>query len=58
MVMCGNKENKVVVRATDADVNPFTGPFTFLLGSDDKDLAKRWKLQPSYGQHLSLTKCH
>ncbi|TNN43108.1 Cadherin-like protein 26 [Liparis tanakae] len=49
MVLCGNKENKVMVRATDKDADPFTGPFTFLLGSDDKELAERWKIQPSFG---------
>lgn len=47
--MCGNKDNKVMVPANDTDVHPFSGPFSFALGRDDKTLAERWKLDPAVG---------
>ncbi|XP_034393783.1 cadherin-like protein 26 [Cyclopterus lumpus] len=54
LVLCGNKASEVMVQASDADANPFSGPFTFGLGSDEKDLAERWKLDPSYGDEGGL----
>ncbi|XP_068454390.1 cadherin-like protein 26 [Clinocottus analis] len=54
LVLCGNKANKVMVVAADADAQPFSGPFTFSLGSDEKALAERWKLDPSFGEEGGL----
>lgn len=45
--MCGNKVNKVIVVAEDADTDPFSGPFGFSL--EDEKLKQRWKLDPSFG---------
>lgn len=50
VVMCGNKENKVMVQAKDADKPPFSGPFTFSLEGNDKTLEEKWKIDPAYGQ--------
>lgn len=49
VIMCGNKDNKVMVLAKDADISPFGGPFFFSLGGDDKTLGQRWKLEPAFG---------
>ncbi|KAF4077901.1 hypothetical protein AMELA_G00193280 [Ameiurus melas] len=48
-VMCGNKADRVRVKAEDADVFPYSGPFTFTLGKEDQDLMRLWKLDPSSG---------
>ncbi|KAF4077904.1 hypothetical protein AMELA_G00193310 [Ameiurus melas] len=53
-VMCGNKADRVRVKAEDADVFPYSGPFTFTLGKDDQDLKRLWKLDPSSGYETSL----
>lgn len=50
VVMCGNKENKVMVKAKDNDQAPFGGPFAFSLGGDDETLEDTWQLEPAYGQ--------
>ena len=49
VIMCGNKGNMVMVSANDTDADPFSGPFAFSLGSDDKTLTQRWKLDPAFG---------
>nr|XP_040048446.1 cadherin-like protein 26 isoform X1 [Gasterosteus aculeatus aculeatus] len=54
VIMCGNHVNKVMVPARDPDANPFSGPFTFSFGSDDKALMERWKLDPSVGYEGGL----
>lgn len=54
VVMCGNKENKVMVQAKDGDDPPFSGPFTFSLGGDDKTLEDKWKLDPAHGEECGI----
>ncbi|XP_060913770.1 cadherin-like protein 26 [Labrus mixtus] len=54
VVMCGNKVSKVMVQANDSDAAPYSGPFTFSLGGDDKDLAQRWKFDPATGEEGGL----
>ncbi|XP_042347619.1 cadherin-like protein 26 [Plectropomus leopardus] len=54
IILCGNKGNKVMVPATDADARPYSGPFAFSLGSDDKTLSERWKLEPAFGEECGL----
>uniref|UniRef100_UPI0037E854CB cadherin-like protein 26 n=1 Tax=Semicossyphus pulcher TaxID=241346 RepID=UPI0037E854CB len=54
VILCGNKDNKVMVQASDSDIQPFAGPFTFTLGGDDKSLAERWKLDPTTGEESGL----
>ncbi|KAF7695855.1 hypothetical protein HF521_005949 [Silurus meridionalis] len=44
LVMCGNKVDQVKVTAEDADVFPFSGPFTFTFGKEDQELMSQWKL--------------
>ncbi|KAK1898402.1 Cadherin-like protein 26 [Dissostichus eleginoides] len=53
-ILCGNKAKKVMVTATDNDAPPFSGPFAFSLGDDDKTVTQRWKLDPSYGEQAGL----
>ncbi|XP_063321080.1 cadherin-like protein 26 [Pelmatolapia mariae] len=47
-VICGNKVNRVKVRAKDLDADPYSGPFYFSLG-DDEILKQQWKIEPEYG---------
>ncbi|XP_049921086.1 cadherin-like protein 26 [Epinephelus moara] len=54
IILCGNKNNKVMVPAKDADGHPFGGPFSFQLGGDDKTLKQRWKLDPAFGDECGL----
>lgn len=48
--MCGNKANSVRVAAKDADMHPFSGPFSFSLGKSDRAVGERWKLEPTFGE--------
>lgn len=43
--MCGNKADKVKISAEDADVFPYSGPFTFTLDTDDPEIKSQWKLE-------------
>ncbi|XP_034733324.1 cadherin-like protein 26 [Etheostoma cragini] len=54
VIMCGNKDNKVMVSANDTDAIPFGAPFIFSLGGDDKTLKQRWKLDPTFGTASGL----
>lgn len=49
-VMCGNKVDRVRVIANDADVFPFSGPFTFTLSPEDQKLKSLWKLETNLGE--------
>ncbi|TTO15643.1 Cadherin-like protein 26 [Bagarius yarrelli] len=52
--LCVNKGERVDIIPTDADDFPFSGPFTFKLGTEDQELKRLWKLQPSSGDQSSL----
>ncbi|XP_018612079.2 cadherin-like protein 26 [Scleropages formosus] len=52
VVLCGNKENSVVVKANDADAHPFSKPFSFSL--QDPELQSRWKFDPDTGESATL----
>lgn len=54
VTMCGNKVNKVMVAAKDSDAHPFSGPFSFVLGDDDKTLKERWEINPAFGKYISV----
>lgn len=54
LLMCGNKANKIMVKAKDGDIHPFTGPFSFALDPKDSDLKSRWKLDPAFGEEAGL----
>ncbi|KAG9269915.1 cadherin-like protein 26 [Astyanax mexicanus] len=54
LVMCGNKADRVEVKAVDDDAPPFGGPFSFSVGSEDKDLLNMWRFDPSTGLQTSL----
>ncbi|XP_028309000.1 cadherin-like protein 26 isoform X2 [Gouania willdenowi] len=53
VIMCGNKDDKVTLSATDADEDPFSGPFFFSLDGDES-LNQKWKLGPVFGEETSL----
>ncbi|KAM4562956.1 cadherin-like protein 26 [Odontesthes bonariensis] len=53
IIMCGNRVNKVTVSVEDLDADPYSGPFTFSL-EDDETLKQLWKLDPAYGEQVSL----
>ncbi|MED6248633.1 hypothetical protein ATANTOWER_002911 [Ataeniobius toweri] len=53
IIMCVNKVDKILVRAQDADAEPYSGPFIFFLG-DDKTASKFWKVDPAYGEEVAL----
>ncbi|KAK5611937.1 hypothetical protein CRENBAI_006297 [Crenichthys baileyi] len=53
VIMCVNNVDKILVRAQDADAEPYSGPFIFFMG-DDKTASKLWKLDPAYGEEVGL----
>ncbi|XP_060794614.1 cadherin-like protein 26 isoform X2 [Neoarius graeffei] len=53
-VMCGNKAEKVRVKAGDDDAFPYSGPFTFMFGKEDQELKSLWKLDPITGSETFL----
>ncbi|RVE70671.1 hypothetical protein OJAV_G00067710 [Oryzias javanicus] len=52
LIMCGNKNNKVMIPVQDLDAEPYSGPFSFHF--DNKEDKKLWKLDPAYGQQGGL----
>ena len=54
LVLCGNKASSINVPVQDADKEPYSGPFTFSLGGNDKTLKDTWKLDPSIGEEKDL----
>ncbi|XP_058499851.1 cadherin-like protein 26 isoform X2 [Solea solea] len=54
VIMCGNKVNKVMIAAGDADDHPYSGPFIFSLRDDDGTVKRLWKLDPSVGEEGGL----
>ncbi|XP_043968538.1 cadherin-like protein 26 [Gambusia affinis] len=52
--LCSNHADKeVMVRAKDADAEPFSGPFSFSL-ANDKTVKERWKIEPEYGEEVTI----
>ncbi|XP_058266836.1 cadherin-like protein 26 isoform X2 [Hemibagrus wyckioides] len=54
-VICGNKADRVRVTAKDADVYPYSGPFTFTLGKDDQELKSLWKFEHTVSESLLIS---
>ncbi|XP_024914759.1 cadherin-like protein 26 isoform X2 [Cynoglossus semilaevis] len=54
VILCGNKEEMVMIAAQDSDVHPYSGPFTFSLRDTDGTLKQRWKIKPDVGQEGGL----
>ncbi|KAL4655280.1 cadherin-like protein 26 [Arapaima gigas] len=54
VVLCGNKEKSVEVKARDKDKQPFAAPFFFSLRGEDTQLKNRWKLDPETGESAML----
>uniref|UniRef100_A0A3B3BLV2 Cadherin domain-containing protein n=1 Tax=Oryzias melastigma TaxID=30732 RepID=A0A3B3BLV2_ORYME len=52
LIMCGNRNNKVMVSVKDLDADPYGGPFHFSLNNTED--MKKWKLDPDYGQQGGL----
>ncbi|XP_024149674.1 cadherin-like protein 26 isoform X1 [Oryzias melastigma] len=52
LIMCGHRNNKVMLYVEDLDADPYSGPFSFHL--DDYEDMKQWKLDPAYGQQGGL----
>ncbi|XP_024147789.2 cadherin-like protein 26 [Oryzias melastigma] len=52
LIMCGNRNNKVMLSVEDLDADPYSGPFSFYF--DDYEDMKQWKLDPAYGQQGGL----
>lgn len=50
VILCGNKEEMVMIAAQDSDVHPYSGPFTFSLRDTDGTLKQRWKIKPDVGK--------
>ncbi|XP_060794646.1 cadherin-like protein 26 isoform X3 [Neoarius graeffei] len=53
-VMCGNKADRVSVKAGDDDVFPYSGPFTFMFGKENQELNNLWKVDPITGSETFL----
>ncbi|XP_060794624.1 cadherin-like protein 26 isoform X3 [Neoarius graeffei] len=53
-VMCGNKADRVSVKAGDDDVFPYSGPFTFTFGKENQELNNLWKVDPITGSETFL----
>uniref|UniRef100_A0A3P9L9K2 Cadherin-like protein 26 n=1 Tax=Oryzias latipes TaxID=8090 RepID=A0A3P9L9K2_ORYLA len=44
LILCGNKNNKVMIPVQDLDAEPYSGPFSFYF--DDEEDKKHWELDP------------
>ena len=53
-VICADKGKTLTIYAVDGDLAPFSGPFIFSLGSEDKELKENWKIDPAIGKNLSF----
>uniref|UniRef100_A0A3P9JD50 Cadherin domain-containing protein n=1 Tax=Oryzias latipes TaxID=8090 RepID=A0A3P9JD50_ORYLA len=52
LILCGNKNYKVMIPVQDLDADPYNGPFSFYF--DDEEDEKHWTLEPAYGQQGGL----
>uniref|UniRef100_M4A5D3 Cadherin 26, tandem duplicate 1 n=1 Tax=Xiphophorus maculatus TaxID=8083 RepID=M4A5D3_XIPMA len=52
-ILCSNHVDKVMVRAKDADAEPYSGPFSFSL-ANGKTVSERWKIDPTYGEEVGI----
>ncbi|KAM9830260.1 cadherin-like protein 26 isoform 3-T3 [Syngnathus typhle] len=51
VTMCGNK---AMLAPKDLDLDPYSGPFTISLKSNDARQLQRWKVEPSSGEEVGL----
>ncbi|XP_078806553.1 cadherin-like protein 26 isoform X3 [Oryzias latipes] len=52
LILCGNKNNKVMIPVQDLDADPYSGPFSFYFDNEEDEM--HWELDPAYGQQGGL----
>ncbi|XP_033884477.3 cadherin-like protein 26 [Acipenser ruthenus] len=53
--MCDDpKDTSIVVKATDKDIEPYSGPFIFQLLDKGNDVTNTWKLEQLQGESIKL----